>query len=87
MTTPNVRLHIDRLVLDEAFAHLDRAAVGAAVERELGRLLAERGTPGGLGETARVARVDGGRFGVEWGAGAEAVGRRVARGIYGGMGQ
>ena len=80
-----IRIHIDRLVLDPAFAHLDREVLGAAVEGELSRLLAEGGPPGALEDGGRRGRVDGGRFDAPPGTGAEAVGRQVAEGVYRGL--
>lgn len=82
-----IRIHIDRLVLDRAFAHLDRKALGAAAEAELTRLLAEEGTPPGLGGTGRRSRVRGGPVELEGGADADAVGRQVARSLYRGLGR
>lgn len=85
--TRRVRLRIDRLVLDEAFAHLNREALGAAVEAELGRLLAEEGAADRLGgRPGGVGRVDGGSFEIAAGARAQEVGEAIARRILGGIG-
>lgn len=84
--TPNVHLHIDRLVLD-GFDPLDRGALGAAVEAELARLLAEEGAPPALHRDARVPRLDGGTFDLPPGAGAETVGKQVAHRVYGVLGR
>ena len=47
---PNIQLHIDRLILDGiSLSHAQRPLLQAAVEAELGRLLAE----GGMGEELR----------------------------------
>jgi hypothetical protein len=82
-----IRIHVERLVLDPSFAHLDPEAVGAAVQTELSRLLGEGGVPLGLDDGGRRGRVDGGRFDVAPGAGAETVGRQVARNVYRGIGR
>jgi hypothetical protein len=81
----SIELHIDELIL-HGFAPIDRAPIAAAIERELGRLLAERGAPPGWAQGADLARLDGGSFDVAPGAGADAVGAQVARAIYNGMG-
>jgi len=82
-----IHVHIDRLVVDPRFAHLDREALGAALQDELTRLLAEGGAPAGVDVRARRERVDGGRFDAAPGAGAETIGRQVARSVYRGMGR
>ncbi len=92
MTLRSIELHIEELVL-HGFAPGDRYRIGDAMERELARLFVERGTPPSLAqgrEVARldggtVARLDGGTFEVKPGSGAEAIGVRVARAVYGGL--
>lgn len=81
---PEIRLHIDRLVID-AGLRLDGQALGAAVEAELTRLLTEHGAPSGLGSAARVAHLDGGRLQPDRGAGAEEVGKQVAQRVHEGL--
>jgi hypothetical protein len=84
MTTPNVELRIGRLVLD-GFAPGDRAQIGAAVERELMRLLAERGLPPALAQGGAIPHLDGASIAIEAGSRAEAIGVQVARAVYGGL--
>jgi hypothetical protein len=79
-----IDLHIEELVL-EGFPASDRHRIGAAVERELTRLLTERGLPPGLAAGGETARIDGGSFEAKPGGRAEAVGRQVAGAVYGGM--
>jgi hypothetical protein len=79
-----IELHIERLVLHNLPA-LDRGALGAAVERELVRLLAEGGLPGPLAQGGARAQLSGGEFELAPGAGAEAIGAQVARAVYGGI--
>jgi len=79
-----IDLHIEELVL-EGFRPADRHRIGAAVERELARLLAERGLPPGLAQGVDLPRLDGGSFEAKPGARPETVGRQVAGAVYGGM--
>ena len=82
---PDVRLRIEELVLD-GFAPGDRYRIGEAVERELTRLLAERGVPGGLAAGGEAPRLDAGWFDLAPGSGPEAIGTGVAAAVYGGLG-
>ena len=82
--TPDVRLHVEELVLD-GFAPGDGHRIGEALERELTRLLAERGLPPGFAAEGEVARLDAGVFELAPGVGAEAIGIRVARAVATGM--
>jgi hypothetical protein len=80
----NIDLHIEKLVL-EGFSSADRHRIGAAIERELARLLTERGLPPGLAQKAEIPRLDGGSFEMSRTATPERVGGRVAGAVYGGM--
>jgi hypothetical protein len=80
---PSIALHIDELVLD-GFDPAARDAIGAAVERELTRLLAEQGAPIGLHDQ-EVAALDAGSLQMESSANAEDLGARVARAVFGGL--
>ncbi len=84
MTPNNIELHIEELVL-HGFPPKDRHLVGEAVQRELTRLLSERGIPSSLSKGGEIARLDGGSFSVKQGSKADAVGRQVAQAVYGGM--
>jgi hypothetical protein len=82
-----IRLHVGTVVLDGIdLAPGDRGRFRAALEGELGRLLAEGGVHpaiagGGAYPRLRAANpVDGA-------AGAAALGRQVAHGVYGEMGR
>jgi hypothetical protein len=79
---PDIELHIDQLVL-HGFRSGERHRIGAAVERELGRLLAEQGLP--LTKDAEVARMDGGTLKLSRNARAEVTGAEIARTVYGGL--
>jgi hypothetical protein len=84
MKPKNIELHIEELVL-HGFALGDRYRIGDAMERELARLFAERGAPPSLVQGSEIERLDGGTFEVKPGSGAEAIGVRVARAVYGGL--
>lgn len=78
----NVELHIEELVL-HGFPqdHL----IGEAVERELSRLFTERGVPPSLARGGDLPHLDAGAFQINPELGAEAVGARIARSLYGGL--
>ena len=59
---PNaIELHIDELVL-HGFAPGDRERIGAAVQRELARLVAEQGTPDSWKQSGEIEDLDAGKF-------------------------
>ena len=77
-----IDLHIEELIL-EGFPPADRHRIGAALEKELARLLAERGLDSiGPGE---MPRLDGGRFDMRPGERPERVGAQIAQSIFRGM--
>jgi hypothetical protein len=80
----NIQLHIEALVF-HGFAALDRQAINAAVEQELGRLLAAQGVPPALAVGRAMARLDGGSFTVRPDAKPAHIGLQVAQAIYGGF--
>jgi hypothetical protein len=84
----NVKLHIDRLVLDGiAVEPGQRPVLQAAVEAELGRLLAE----GGVGESwaaggaVPALKADG--FQMSGERNPAQLGRQIAGAVYGGIGK
>jgi hypothetical protein len=83
MSSPNVELHIEELVLD-GFARGQRYEIAEAIGRELERLFAER-LPQSLTAGAAVDRLDAGALEVKPLARPEAVGAGIAQQIYGGM--
>ena len=82
----NVRLHIDRLVLDGiAVAEVDRPHLREAVERELARLIGEGGVnssfePARPGPLSTVATCGFGRE-----SSAHDLGTQIAGALYGGL--
>ena len=81
---PAIDLRIDELVL-EGFAPDARLRVGAAVERELSRLLAEAPLSRSVARHDGAAHLDGGAFDAPPGASPEQVGAAVARAVHGGL--
>lgn len=79
-----IDLHIEELVLD-GFAPGDRHRIGAAVERELSRLLTERGVPASWAGGGEVPSLDGGTFEAKPGARPERVGAQIAGAVFRGM--
>lgn len=79
-----VRLHIDDLIIDGAIVG-DRQRIARAIERELERLITERGVPAALSESGAMPRLDGGQFELTPGAGPDRIGRQVARSVYRGL--
>lgn len=77
----SVELHIAELVL-HGFAPADRHRIGAAFERELHRLLAERGVPPMSGADVNVDMLDGGAFELAPHARAETIGAQIAHVVY-----
>lgn len=81
---PTIDLRIDELVL-EGFAPDARLRIGAAVERELARLLAEAPLSRAVASHDGAARLDGGALHAAPGASPEQVGAAVARAVHGGL--
>jgi hypothetical protein len=79
-----IDLHIEELVLD-GFAPGDRHRIGAALERELTRLLTEHGAPASWAGGGGVPRLDGGTFDAKPGARPERVGTQIAQSVFRGM--
>jgi len=88
MRRPNIKLHIEELVLN-GFAAGDRYAIADAVQQELSRLLG--GQFGGEGVTSSLSnnssrpQVDAGAFQVAPGSKANSIGVQIARSVHGGM--
>ena len=80
----SLRLHIEEVVL-HGFDPRGRYAVGDAVQRELTRLLTERGLPSSLGAAGAAERLDGGAFHAAPDSRPQALGAQVARAVYGGL--
>ncbi|HLF26604.1 MAG TPA: hypothetical protein VJG32_09720 [Anaerolineae bacterium] len=84
----NVELHIGELVLhDFPQGPSERYRIGAAVERELARLIAEQGVPLALTSLGEVDGLDGGEFHVAPGSSAELIGAQIAQSVYRGFGR
>ena len=84
----NIRVHIERLILDGVpVAPGQEAVLQAAVETELARLLAAGDVLPWARAGAAVPSVDGGTVTLSGAADASQVGRQVAQGVYGGISQ
>jgi hypothetical protein len=81
-----IEVTIGELVL-EGVSPGDRHRVAAALEGELGRLLAERGLPEGLAGGARLDVADGGSFAHGPRATPSSLGAHVAAAVYSGLGR
>jgi hypothetical protein len=84
----NVKLHIERLVLDGIdLSPADRPVFQAALETELTRLLAEGGVESGLAGGAAVPAVRAKGFETAGDRDPARLGRQVAGSVYGGIGK
>jgi hypothetical protein len=72
-------------LLRNAKAGFDLLTSVTVFQRELTRLLTERGLPPGLAAGGETARIDGGSFEARPGGRAEGVGRQVVGAVYGGL--
>jgi hypothetical protein len=81
--SPTIELHIEELVLT-GFAARDRAHIGAAVERELTRLIMLQTLSAGSQFEAppSASRLDAGSFQLASAASPRIVGRRIAQSVY-----
>jgi hypothetical protein len=83
----NVNLHIDRLVLEGIdLEPAQRPLLQAALEAELGRLIAEGGV-GGLAAGGAVPAIKAGGFEMSGGGNPAQLGRQIAGVVYGGIGK
>ncbi|HSU13654.1 hypothetical protein [Longimicrobium sp.] len=80
-----VELHVGSLVL-EGFRPGDRHRIGAALERELGRLMAEHGVPAGLAAGGDVPALRAPAAALPADASPSVLGARLARSVYGALG-
>ncbi len=79
-----IEVRIGELVLD-GFSSADATRIGAAVERELGRLFSEHGLPAGLVGGRAQPVVDAGAFAHAPEATPALTGSTVARSVYSGL--
>lgn len=82
----NIRLHIERLVLDGRWQGLNRAVLARAVERELTRLLASAAPDPGLAASAAVAELRGADLHQPAQQQLEALGTQIATALHGSIG-
>ena len=82
-TEPGIELTIDELVLD-GLLRSGRYALAEALERELARLIVERGAPF-LNRLDAMPVLDAGTFEVAANATPQAIGQQIALTLYEGM--
>jgi hypothetical protein len=84
----NVRLHIERLVLEGMdVSPSERPLLQAALETELGRLLATGGVSSDLQGGIAVPSVRAGGIEMQQAGGAERLGQQIAHAVYQGVGR
>jgi hypothetical protein len=84
----NVRLHIERLVLDGLPVAPGQAPlVQAAMEAELARLFAAGGIAAGLPDLGAVPALRAGALQFEAGTAPAQIGVQIAQAVYGGIGR
>ncbi len=84
----NINIEIERLILDGvSISPSQRPLVKAAVESELGRLLAEGGLASDLGSGAAAPRVSGGTIQLTSESNPSQLGQQIAQVVYGGIGR
>lgn len=82
---PSIALHIEELTLHGFPAGAARYDIGAAIERELARLLAEHGLPGDMGQDLATVGINVGSFEIAPGSRPETIGRQIAEAVYRGL--
>lgn len=78
---PAIELHIEELVL-HGFQPSDRRRIGDAVQRELARLLTERGLSALGAAPMNIDRIDAGDFKVAAGARPRVIGAQLAHTLH-----
>lgn len=82
----NIKLHIERLVLDGLPVEQRHGAeLQAAVETELTRLLTDDGLSSSLKPGAAIARVKAAAIQIRSGDKITGLGQQIARSVYGGI--
>lgn len=89
LTPTDIELHIEELLLD-GFPRDDRAAIAAALQQELTRLLTEEGIPrslyatlkAGQGGQVEVGRLNASAREISPTQKAETIGSQIARSVY-----
>jgi hypothetical protein len=76
-----IELHIEELVL-HGFSVNDRFRIGDAVERELSRLIKERGLKGLTNEHLNIERLDARAFQAAPGARPQSIGIQLAQAVH-----
>lgn len=82
---PTIELHIEELVL-HGFEGYNKHQIGEAIEREIARLLQERGLPASFSMEANLGRLNAGSLTMQPNAKAATVGSQIAQSVYKGLG-
>jgi hypothetical protein len=82
VSRPNVELHIEELIL-HGFGPGGGQAIAAAIEAELGRLLAIEGLPVSFESGASIGTLDAGSFEAGSDSAPPELGKHIARSVYG----
>jgi hypothetical protein len=84
----HIHVHIERLILDGLpITHHQGALVQAAVEAELGRLLAERGLAPGLQAGGALPSVRADAVQLQAGNTPTQIGQQIGQAVFGGIGE
>jgi hypothetical protein len=86
VSRPRLEVEIGELVLHGFPAGTDAETIAAAVRAELATLLGAGDLPSGWSSAGAAERPRGIEVGIPRGAGAEAMGMEIARGIHAGVG-
>lgn len=78
----SIVVHIERVVL-HGFESYERYGIGRSLEKELTRLIGERGIPPAMTNLGSADRLDAGAFQIPRGAPAQFVGIQVAQSLIG----
>jgi hypothetical protein len=84
----NIKLHIDRLILDGiAIPHSQRPLLQAAVEAELSRLITAEGLSSQLMNDGAIPQVSASNLPLNPNSSPTQLGQQIAQSVYGGIGQ
>ncbi|MBO9205496.1 MULTISPECIES: hypothetical protein [Niastella] len=80
----HIELHIEELVL-HGFTGYHASGIGNAVQREIARILYERGLPANMAIETNIDQLHAGSFILQPGGKAETIGNNIANTVYKGL--